>query len=77
MNIVQSVAERIIDNVSQVIIGKRNEIRLTVMGLLCQGHMLIEDVPGVGKTMLARALARSIGASSAASSSRPICCPPT
>ncbi|MCL4237826.1 MAG: MoxR family ATPase [Anaerolineae bacterium] len=63
MSIVQAVAERIIDNVAQVIIGKRNEIRLTVIGLLCQGHLLIEDVPGVGKTMLARALARSIGAS--------------
>ncbi|MBN1681596.1 MAG: MoxR family ATPase [Anaerolineae bacterium] len=63
MNIVQTVAERIIDNVSQVIIGKRNEIRLTVLGLLCQGHILIEDIPGVGKTMMARALARSIGAS--------------
>jgi MoxR-like ATPase len=63
MNIVQSVAERIIENVSQVIIGKRNEIRQTVLGLLCQGHILIEDVPGVGKTMMARALARSIGAS--------------
>jgi MoxR-like ATPase len=63
MNIVQSVAERIIENVAQVIIGKRNEIRLTVLGLICQGHILIEDVPGVGKTMMARALARSIGAS--------------
>ncbi len=63
MSIVQSVAERIIDNVGQVIIGKRNEIRLTVLGLLCQGHILIEDVPGVGKTMMARAIAKSIGAS--------------
>ena len=61
MNIVQSVAEQIINNVSQVIIGKRSEIRLTVLGLLCEGHILIEDVPGVGKTMLARSLARSIG----------------
>ncbi len=61
MSIVQSVAERIINNVSNVIIGKRNEIRLTVLGLLCRGHILIEDVPGVGKTMLARSLALSIG----------------
>ena len=62
-NIVQHVAQQIARNVGQVIIGKRNEISLTVLGLLSQGHILIEDIPGVGKTMLARALARSTGCS--------------
>lgn len=57
----RSVAQRIIENVETVIIGKREELRLIVTGLLCQGHVLIEDVPGVGKTMLARALAASTG----------------
>ena len=55
------VAERIIENVETVIVGKRRELRLAVTALLCGGHMLIEDVPGVGKTMLARALAASTG----------------
>ena len=55
------IAERIIDNVQKVVIGKEGEVRLTVVCLLCGGHLLIEDVPGVGKTTLARSLAKSTG----------------
>lgn len=61
MGIVQEVARRIVDNVEKVIIGKREQIEQTVIALLCQGHVLIEDVPGVGKTMLAKSIARSLG----------------
>jgi MoxR-like ATPase len=61
MKEVQTVARRIVDNVRKVIIGKETELEMIVVGLLAQGHMLIEDVPGVGKTMLAKSLARSIG----------------
>lgn len=60
---IQTIAERIITNIEKVIIGKRDSIELAVISLLCQGHLLIEDVPGVGKTMLARSLARSLGCS--------------
>lgn len=58
---VQTISEGIVDNIEKVIVGKRSSVRLAIVSLLCQGHLLIEDVPGVGKTMLARSLARSLG----------------
>jgi len=63
VEIVQSLAQKISANVERVILGKHNEIELALVALLCQGHVLIEDVPGVGKTMLARAIAKSLGCS--------------
>lgn len=60
---VQEFSDRLVANIENVIIGKRETVELGVITLLCQGHLLIEDVPGVGKTMLARSVARSIGCS--------------
>ena len=60
---VASIAERVIANVEQVIIGKHHEVQRLLIALLCRGHVLIEDVPGVGKTVLAKAVARSLGCS--------------
>ncbi|PWH15505.1 MAG: AAA family ATPase [Anaerolineae bacterium] len=60
---VKTLAEQIVQNMSRVIIGKQRPLRLAVISLFCQGHLLIEDVPGVGKTMLARSLAKSVGLS--------------
>jgi MoxR-like ATPase len=61
MKEIQEFAQTLIDNVEKVIIGKRPNLEMLVVSLLCEGHTLLEDVPGVGKTMLARAFAASLG----------------
>lgn len=58
---VQKFGLRLIENLEQVIFGKQSSLELVAISLLCQGHVLIEDVPGVGKTVLARSLAKSMG----------------
>lgn len=63
MSQVSPTAKRIIANIEKVVIGKRQEIVLAVVAYLSEGHILLEDVPGVAKTMLARALAASVGCS--------------
>ncbi|MBI1899908.1 MAG: MoxR family ATPase [Planctomycetia bacterium] len=61
MTDINATARKIIGNVEQVVIGKRQQIILGLVAWFCEGHVLLEDVPGVAKTVLARALARSVG----------------
>ncbi len=63
MTDIQGFGSKLISNLEKVIVGKHQTIESIVIGLLCQGHVLIEDVPGVGKTVLARSLAKSLGCS--------------
>jgi MoxR-like ATPase len=60
---IRSLAERVGENVERVIVGKRDVIDLLLVALLCEGHVLIEDVPGIGKTMLAKSVARTLDCS--------------
>ena len=55
------VGARVKDNVEKVIVGKSNVVELAIVALFCEGHLLLEDVPGIGKTMLAKSIARSLG----------------
>ena len=63
MGFVQETADRVVGNVEKVVVGKHREVQLAFVAMLCQGHVLIEDVPGVGKTVLAKSYAKSIGCS--------------
>lgn len=58
--IIHQAADAIVENVERVIVGKREAVELIVVALLCEGHVLLEDVPGVGKTLLAKAVAKSV-----------------
>ena len=65
--------DKVLANVERVI-GKHHEVRLALVALLCRGHLLIEDVPGTGKTVLAKAIARSLGCSFRRIQFTPTCC---
>ncbi len=62
MTVERAALNRVMENIERVVVGKREEIELSLTALLAKGHVLLEDVPGVGKTMMVRAIARSIGA---------------
>jgi MoxR-like ATPase len=63
VEVVQRIAQRVKENVARVIVGKEEIVELLLVALFCEGHVLLEDVPGIGKTTLAKSLARSLGAS--------------
>lgn len=63
MDFINRLSDKIIDNVTKVVIGKQDVVKLILVAFYCQGHALLEDVPGVGKTMLVKALAKTVGCS--------------
>ncbi len=63
MGSIAEIGDRVLENVERVIVGKHREVRLALVALLCRGHVLIEDVPGTGKTVLAKSIAKSLGCS--------------
>ena len=70
---IQETGEKVVANVERVIVGKHGEVRLALVALMCRGHLLIEDVPGTGKTVLAKASPGASAARSAGSSSPRTC----
>jgi putative methanol dehydrogenase regulatory protein len=68
--------EKVVSNCARVIVGKEDATEKILVSFLCGGHVLLEDKPGTGKTMLLRAFARTVAGASNGCSSRPTCCPP-
>ena len=71
---IAEVARRLRENIQKVIVGQDEAINLALAAVLCEGHLLLEDVPGIGKTTLARALAVSLGCTFRRIRSRQTCC---
>lgn len=63
LSLVQNAASKVKENIARVIVGKDDVVELLLIALFCEGHVLLEDVPGIGKTTLAKSLARSLGCS--------------
>ena len=63
IQLLSSAGKRVLDSVEKVIVGKSSAVELVLVAVFCEGHVLLEDVPGIGKTMLARAVAKSLGCS--------------
>ena len=62
-SLISDLGSKVGENVARVIVGKDDVVELAIIALLCEGHLLLEDVPGIGKTMLAKSIARSLGCS--------------
>ena len=75
---VRALSDQVLDEVEQAVVGKREPLELVFLGFLADGHVLLEDYPGLAKTLAARSFAQVLGhATSHASSSPPTSCPPT
>ena len=66
-----------LDEVERAVVGKREALTLVLAAILAKGHVLLEDFPGLGKTLAARSFAQALGLDFRAPSSPPTCCPPT
>lgn len=77
MNEIAALTQRTVRETEKIIVGKEEKIRLLIMAVLADGHVLLDDLPGVGKTTLVKTLSRALGCQSRGYSSCRTCCPPT